>query len=70
VTTFHELYQKVKDTDKIHKNSNKLSLKQLEVKKKERLIGNDEMDHNQFIDMNKFGTKQLFDSSKLFLFKS
>lgn len=41
VTTFHELYQKVNETDKALKNPLKLSLKQLEVKKKEKLINKD-----------------------------
>lgn len=41
IITFNELYQKVNETDKTLKNPLKLSLKQLEVKKKEKLINKD-----------------------------
>lgn len=65
VVTFHQLYQEVSEKDRLYKNPAKLSLKQLESKKKETLTSHpEEHSRPKYINMHKFDTLPMFESGK------
>lgn len=65
IVTFHDLYKQVENSDKQFKDTSKLSLKQLELKKKERMsMNNEEKDYSNIIKMHQLESMQLYDTRK------
>jgi hypothetical protein len=63
VVTFNDLYEEVEKNEKAYKNPIKLSLKQLESKKRERItLINEKEDHSKIVQKHKFESMQLFDT--------